>query len=358
MTDMLVATAPVFKVAGTARGEIARDLLELTVTHSTAGLATLEVTLLGAGSAGDDPTRLGYLNGDVADFGSEMEVSIGPRGRDRIIFSGVVSAIEARFSEHHAPRVVVFAEDRLMRLRLTRRSRSYEQTTDAEIAGTIARLHGLTADCPADGPRYDWVQQFQQSDLAFLRDRARLIGAELWVDGDGLHFVSRHQRRGNEVVLSEGFDMLACDVRADVAHQRTSVTVSGYDADDRTVINEVAGAEAIQAEITGGRSGPDVLRATLGEVAGTRARDVPLTSGEAAAFARAEMLRRCRGFVTARVVANGNPELVVGSRVTLHGVGRRFEGPGYYATRVVHSYDLVHGHRTLTDLERSTVAAG
>ena len=38
-----------------------------------------------------------------------------------------------------------------------------------------------------DGPRYDVVQQLNQSDLAFLRERARLVQAELWCDGRTLH---------------------------------------------------------------------------------------------------------------------------------------------------------------------------
>jgi phage protein D len=356
MTEtLLTATAPVFKVDGAATGALARDLLDLTVAHSTQGLATLEATVLAAGPGGDDAGRLNHLDGSPVDFGTALEVSIGPAGDEKVIFSGLVSAIEARFAEGQAPRAVIFAEDALMELRLTRRSRTYEQTDDAGIARTIAGEHGLQADCDVDGPTYDVVQQWQQSDLAFLRDRARLVQAELWVDQDGLHFVSRDKRTATEVVLAEHRDLLACDLRADLAHQRTEVVVSGYDADARAVIEESAGADTVRAEVTGGRTGPEVLQGAFGDRPATRARDVPLTGAEARAWARAEMLRRCRGFVTGRVISNGNPTLVVGSRITLEGVGPAFEGSPYYATRVVHTYDLDHGHRTHVELERATV---
>src|SRR5207253_1669142 len=98
---------------------------------------------------------------------------------------------EASFQEGSEPEVVVFAEDKLMSLRMTRRCRTYKDVTDADIVQTIASEHGLSAQAEAPGPTYDVVQQWNQSDLAFLRDRARLLQAELWVQDDALHFKTR-----------------------------------------------------------------------------------------------------------------------------------------------------------------------
>ena len=81
----------------------------------------------------------------------------------------------------------------------------------------------------------------------------------------------------------------------------------------------------------------------------------PLVSGEAQAYAKAEMLRRGRTFVTAVGTTSGSPDMVVGSRVTLQSVGKPFEGGGYYVTRVAHSYDLQIGPRTMFEAERATV---
>ena len=83
-----------------------------------------------------------------------------------------------------------------MRLRMTRRMRTYTKVTDADIVDQIASEHGLQTDATVDGPRYDVVQQLNQSDLAFLRERARLVQAELWCTGRTLHFRSRTSRRG------------------------------------------------------------------------------------------------------------------------------------------------------------------
>jgi uncharacterized protein len=52
------------------------------------------------------------------------------------------------------------------------------------------------------------------------------------------------------------------------------------------------------------------------------------------------------------------PDLAVGSHLTLERAGAPFEGDGYYATRVRHSYDLQNGHRTRFEAERATVNSG
>ena len=96
-----------------------------------------------------------------------------------------------------------------MRLRMTRRMRTYNQVTDADVAAELAREHGLRPQVDADGPRYDVVQQLNQSDLAFLRERARLVQAEVWADGRTLHFTARAHRQGTELTLVRGQPLLS-----------------------------------------------------------------------------------------------------------------------------------------------------
>jgi phage protein D len=357
MTEQLLFTAaPVFEVGGTVRGDLARDLLRLEIEEGTDGLKTLRARLLAFGpEAGATAERLLYLEGDAVDFGQELAVTLGPSASARNVFRGRVSAIEAAFDEVREPEVVLFAEDRLMDLRMTRRMRTYRNTTDAEIAEAVAAEHGLAAEVDTPGPSYDLVQQWNQSDLAFLRERARLLQAEIWIDGDTLHFQARERRTGSEITLVRGNDLIAVELRADLAHQRTAVRVSGYDAVGREGIDEEAGSEAVEAEIAGGRTGPSILARAFGERVSHRVREVPLAANEAADWARAEMLRRARAFVRVVGVTRGTPELGVGSRLTLERVGAPFSGGGYAVTRACHTYDLEQGHRTLFEAERPTL---
>ncbi|WP_224360833.1 phage late control D family protein [Hyalangium versicolor] len=357
MTRLFASAAPVFKVDGETRGELARDVLRLEIDENTEGLKTLSLRLLAQGPRNDSREEgLLYLEGSRIDFGQSLEVSIGRTGDDRTVFKGTISALEASFQEGSEPEVVVFAEDKLMQLRMTRRCRTYKDVTDADIAQAIASEHGLSAQMEAPGPTYDVVQQWNQSDLAFLRDRARLIQAELWVQDDALHFKTRGNRRASELTLVQGNELIEARLRADLAHQRTSVAVSGFDAFQRDAIHQEAGTDVLAEEVSEGRTGASILQSALGERASHRVRNVPLASGEADAWARAELLRRGRRFVTVTGITSGSPSMEVGSRLTLERVGRPFNGAGYYVTRVRHTYDLTHGHRTHFDAERPTVS--
>jgi phage protein D len=360
MTDALLhySSAPVFKVDGTVQGALARDLLRLEVEESTEGLKTLHAVLVGPGPADGAAETLQYLDGSVLDFGKSLSVSIGPPGGERIVFDGTISALEVDFDELREPVIAVFAEDKLMQLRMTRRLKTYEQMSDADIAQAIAGEHSLTPDVAVDGPTYDVVQQWNQSDLAFLRERAALVQAEVWVDGDTLNFKSRPNRTGTSLTLVCPTDLIDLRIRADLAHQRSSVKVSGFDASARDAIDEEAGADAVQSEVSGGTTGVSILQQAFGERVSYRVREAPLVSSEAQAWARAEMLRRSRRFVTVVGTTSGSPDMVVGSQLTLDRTADAFDGDGYYVTRVTQTYDLVSGHRTHFHAERATVNAG
>jgi len=359
MTDALLqASSPVFTVDGALHGELARDLTRLEIDEDTAGLRRLTARFLAWGPRQGESTegRL-YLDGQILDFGREITVALGPSGSDRTLFSGFITAIEVDLSEQTPGDVLVFAEDRLMDLRMTRRSKTYAQVTDADIATQIAGEHGLTPDVAADGPTYAVVQQWNMSDLAFLRERARLIQAEVWVIDGTLHFASRSNRQATALTLTLGTELLDVQVRADLAHQRTAVKVSGYAAGDRTSIDEEAGASVILSETSGGQSGPATLQRAFGDRISYRVREAPLAILEAQDYARAEMLRRSRSFVTATGTALGVPDLIVGSTLTLQDVGAPFDGGGYYVTRMCHTYDIRNGHRTRFEAERPWIGA-
>ncbi len=359
MTEALLTYAgPVFEIDDDVKADLARDIVRLEIEETTAGLKTLTAYLVAQGraNASGEQEQL-YLDGSVVDFGKKISVVLGATPAAHKVFSGWISGLEANFQEGKDPEVVVFAEDKLMKLRMTRRMKTYENMSDADIASAIAAEHGLTPAVDADGPTYDVVQQWNQSDLAFLRERAREIQAEIWVEDETLHFKSRSKRTATELTLVQGNHLVSVRARADLAHQRTKVKVSGYDAAQREHIDEEAGGDAIQAEVSEGMTGPAVLERAFGERVSYRVREAPLKSGEASDRARAEMLRRARAFVTVVATTRGSADMVVGSKLKLEGTGHPFEGSGYYVTRVCHTYDS-SGFRTHFEAERATIQEG
>lgn len=350
-------SAPKFTVDDDVLPELTRDLVFLRVAEANDGLRTLEARFVAfAPTENSDVDELFYLDGSRFDFGSEVKIEIGEESQRSNVFEGRVSSVAAHFQEGQEPEVSICAEDSLMELRLTRRMRTYNNVTDASIAEEIAELHSLEVQAVAPGPEYDVVQQWNMSDLAFLRDRARRIQADVWISDGTLYFQSRGQREGAEITLVQGNHLLSLNACADLAHQRNEVRVSGYDASDRSVIDESADLESIRSEMPEGRTGPEILADVFGEDCKShRVRDVPLNSEEARQWSNAEMLRRARSFVSVSGTTRGTPTMSVGSRLRLERVGQPFEGSGYYVVKVCHSHELSRGYRTEFVAERAAV---
>ena len=301
-----------------------------------------------------------YLDGGVVDFGKQLKVAIGPDSGQRTVFDGTISAIEAVFDDGEPPLVVLFAEDALMKLRMTRRLRTYTDVTDADIA---ARRWPPSTACSARRRRR----------RAALRRRPAVqperpgVPARAGPAGAGRAVVRRphpapesraHAGPGTRLTLVQGNHLLSVRLCADLAHQRSEVAVTGYDASAKDVIDERAGADAIDAEISSA-AGPARRWWRRRSAASTtlRVREAPLTTARGQRVGEgAEMLRRGRGGSSrwsGRPAARRTWWWAAGSPCS--GVGAPFEGDGYYVTRVRHTVDLVRGLRTRFEAERATV---
>jgi phage protein D len=362
MTDELISgTQPLVRIEGSLVDSISIDLSSLRIVKTLDGLDTLELQLLAQQDA-EDPEQAvepKYIDGQVFDFGKRVEVVLGTHENPRVVFDGKVSAIEVELEESQEPKVSVFAEDRLMELRLTRRSQSWADKSDADIARAIAERHGIEADVDFDGPTWETVEQWNMSDLAFLRERARFVRAEVWLGDNKLCFKARGRRTGSELTLVRGDTLLHVVARADLAHQRTGVRVRGWDADQAEAIDVLASGSLIRDEVgSTGRTGPEVFEQTFGKRTSVRVREVPHDRDQADAIAKAELLRRARAFVRVSGVTRGSPDMLVGSRLTLERIGRPFEGAGWYVTELRHTYDRERGYRTQFEAERATIEGG
>lgn len=345
------AARPVIKVGGQTRQALGEALLiSLLIEETTLGLFRCEAHFLNWGTKGDQ-VDFQFFELDVVDFGKEFAVEMGQPGATRRIFAGRVTALEAHYPPQRPPEFTVLAEDRFQDLRMERRTRSFENVSDADVMRQIASQQGLTAQVDADGPTYRVLAQVNQSDLAFLRERAAAIDAELWVEDRTLFVKARQRRQAGEVTLTYGSNLLEFSVLADLAHQRTSVRVSGWDVSGKQALDVEAGASAIASELNSGRSGSAVLGQALAARNERITLAVPLTQPEARALAEARYRQRARRFLRGTGLADGNAQIRVGTTLDLRGLGKLFDGK-YYVTLVRHTFDLRDGYRTAFEVER------
>ena len=348
------SSRPVVTVDGTARPDLGEVLLySMSVEETTLGLFRAEVRFNNWDSRNSQADFL-FFERDVLDFGKSFALDIGPPNASRRIFSGRITGLEAQYPAMAGPELTVLAEDRFLDLRMKRRTRSWEDISDSDIVSQIAADHGLSPQTDLDGPTYKALAQVNQSDLAFLRERMAAIDGELWVEDMTLHAVLRDRRNAGTVSAEYGKNLLEFSVLADLAHQRTSVKVSGWNVAGKEAIDEEAAASDIEGELNGGTGGSSILGTALAERIERIVSSVPLTGDEAKSMAKARYRQRARQFVRGTGITDGSPAMRVGSTVDLQGLGKMFTGK-YYVTRCRHSFDLSNGYRTTFDAERPSI---
>lgn len=352
----LVSTRPSVAVDGEERQNLSDDLLSMRVEETTDGLYACEATFSNWGRRDNGEVGFLYLDRETIDFGTELKIDTLAGDETETVFDGRVTAIETQLSGDEAPTLLVLAEDRLQDLRMTRRTRTFEDVSDSEVAKQIARDHSLTPKVDVDGPTHRVLAQVNQSDLAFLRDRARAMGAEVWVTDGTLRMQARSRRDAGDVTLTFADELHSFTGRADLAHQQTEFTVSGWDVQAKESIAETADKSAISSEVNGGQGGPAVLAESLGARTETMVHTAPLTVTEARAMAKASFRQNARRFVEARGVAEGDARLRVGTGMELRGVGGPFEGTGYTVTRALHTFNPDDGYRTRFTAQRPYVS--
>lgn len=328
---------PAISIDGNRATLLEASLVRYALTDSLDGMARAELCFGNWGGA--DRPGFQYFDRQLLDFGKSISVAIG----SDTIFDGRISAIAADFPEGSTPEIRVHAEDRLQALRMTRRSRVFEQANLGSIARQIAGDHGLTAEVAVDGESAPVIAQLNQSDLALLIDLARAADAEVRVVGDRL--VVARSGGGTALELAWSGTLRRFEVSADLAHQRSAIVASGWDVAARAGISHSADVAAIRSELGNDEAGGDILNRSFGNRTDTIAHACPATAAEARQLAEASYRHAARGFVTGEGLCETDPRLRVGVTLALSGLGPLFDGR-YRTIAVCHLYDAEDGARS------------
>jgi phage protein D len=171
------------------------------------------------------------------------------------------------------------------------------------------------------------------------------------MEGRKLHAVTRSRRNGGNLELKHGGQLREFTVLADLAMQRTSVTVGGWDVAGKAPLKLEATESVVSSELNGDQSGISILQSAFGERRESLAHAVPLNSEEAQTLAETYLRMSARRFLTGRGIAEINAGLRAGATVDLKGLSPLFSGK-YYLTEVKHLFDGRIGLRTAFCAER------
>jgi phage protein D len=276
-------------------------------------------------------------------LGSELKVFTGDVDSPTEIFRGKVTAIEGRFPREDPPELVVLSEDSLHGARMRRRSKTWDNGTLGDIVTQVANDLGLTPQVNGLDISVGTEQQFNETDLGFLRRLLARYDVDLQVVSGELHASPRNQVQRNSLQLDKQGQLRDVRILADLAHQVSKVTVTGWDYEQGQAINVTSQSNDFGRG--SGKTGKDWLTQALASRSEQIGQFANKNQSEAQALANADFLQRSRRFVVAHGCAVGNPALRVGTWLTLSGLGPRFSND-YYVTCAIHHWDAENGYET------------
>lgn len=286
-------------------------------------------------------------------MGSQVRISgrpVGVQGAS-LLMSGEVTGFEGEYGRQGA-RFVVRGLDRSHRLQRGHKSRTWQNTTDSDIARSIAKDHQIqVGTVDESGTVHQHVYQHNVSDWEFLLVRAGRIGYEVGVFDDQFYFrrptesasapAAGDYRSSDRKQLVYGMNLLEFFPRLTSTAMISEVKVRGWDPQNKRAIIGSAAAVASSASV---QATPAELADQFGGAMWVTA-DKPLFSqGEADAAAAAIAEHLASDFAVADGIARGDPQLRAGTAVSVSGVASPFVGR-YLLSHTKHVFGE-HAYRT------------
>nr|WP_319491948.1 contractile injection system protein, VgrG/Pvc8 family [uncultured Desulfobacter sp.] len=343
--DIYIAR-PVIEVDGVVNDMVQNLLISMDLTETDQGMAAMELNFFNSATVegrGND-LAFEYGDNDSLSLGKAIRVLGGDNNDPVELFRGTVTALEMQIGGGSEPQLMVLAEDHLQTARMTRRTRLFEADSLRSIIESVASDLGVQTDITGMDQQLDAQLQLNESDLAFLRRLIDRHDGELWMAEDVLTVAPRSEIRRSEVSLEMDSQLERIRIMADLAHQVSTVTFTGWDVGAGEQINVESDA-SVDYGPGRGTTGAQFLSDSLGERSEHLSRAGAGDDIEAQALVNAEFSQRARKFVCAEGLTQGNPAIRVGTHLTLAGVGPRFENT-YFVTRVRHHFNLEQGYKT------------
>ena len=318
--------------------QLAERLLEVRVQDS---LMLPDTFLLRLADPG-----LEHVDSGPFEIGAEVEVLFGAPDAATLtsLIKGQITTSEPEFG----PEGVILAArgyDHAHSLNRTRRTETFQNMTADDIARKVADRAGLqSATIDSAGVPHDFVQQSNETDWELLLRLAAAIDFEVVVKDKQLHF----RRAGTSdhsppPTLRWGERLRSFRPRVTGVQQVDEVQVRGWDPKVKQAISASTHAQGLSSEI--GIARQKVVSSLGGGTVTVADRPVS-TQAEADALARSVASHLGNAFVEAEGVADGDPGLRAGRKVTIDGVGTKFGGT-YALSATTHLFRGSKGYQTI-----------
>jgi len=330
----------VIKLGGRKQTDMLDDIIEVVVDSNLhlPAMATIELY----------DTAMEWVNDSAIAIGKPVELTFEAQERDekvegapRLLFKGEVTALEPIFKPSGQVSLLIRCYDQTHRLHLGKRTRTFLEKTDGDIAKDVAGDSGLTPDVDATTTKNPYVLQHNQTNMEFLLERARRIGYWVYASEGKLHFKKPAATFPAGTKLEYGQELIEFRPRLSAVGQPGKSIVTGWDIKTKKLVEgKVASTTAVKMAKVGIATAPSALAKSGFKVSDAEMHIVhqPVVDAkDAAAIATGALEDIASEAWHAEGECFGETRLQAGTWVTITGCGTRFSGK-YLVTSATHVY--------------------
>jgi phage protein D len=324
-------------------GPAAAHVVSVTIDEDLGLPGMFAVELVGSEDQGQEIPWIDDTN--LFSVGNVVELKLGYGDQTETLMVGEITGLEPEFGASRLPNLLVRGFDRLHRLQRGRKTRTFTQQKDSDLASQIANEAGLTPDVQDSGVTHEYIVQANQTDLEFLRSRATRINYEVAVDDKTLLFKPARNAESALFTLKPDDGLLEFHPRLTSLGQANEVSVRGWSVKDK---DKVVGQSRTGDEVStmgGQETGPANAESAFGSAVQTLSAWPVTSQAEADQIAKARLNDLALSYITGEGSCWGRTDVRGGVVIDIQGVGKRFSG-SYYVTGVSHRYTSRRGYLT------------
>ncbi|HIP12852.1 MAG TPA: phage late control D family protein [Arcobacter sp.] len=297
--------------------------------------------------------KLEIQNEKIFDLGKTIIIELGYNSKFTKMIEAEIVQMKYAYESGSSTTLTIIGFDKMFRLSRTKHSRSFKEIKDSEIAREIAMELGLDSDIDATSQKFEYIFQNNQSNLDFLRERARWIDYEVEVEENTLVFKkARHENRDKTVDLIWDRNLMEFHPTIDATKIVSEVEVTGWSPAEKKLLRGIAKAGDEKKSISG-EGGASTLKSKFKNMNTKIFKvDIPLrTQDEVDNIAHARLNQLNMEYITAYGLAVGEPKITAGKIVNIKDIGDVINGE-YYVVSSEHIFST-QGYKTYFDVKRS-----
>lgn len=258
--------------------------------------------------------------------GNAIKISVGYHNADFILFEGVINSLKAEVVSRGCTQLYLDCRHKSYQMTLKQNSRNYsieKVQSEAEVMKELLTPYKIAYEVQLNQKLDRSANQYQQSDWDYMVSRAERIGGYVYIVNDEIG-VGLPELKSDPPVLTYGEDIYDFTADMDNRTQFKGVSVRYWDSANKKMQN-VTTVEPNISQFSDNSA--KELAQSNGDPVYVINHDGELSRNEAAAIAKAQMIKFRLSKVQGSVKIQGTPDFAPGDTVRIEGMGKRFEGP-------------------------------